>query len=236
MFNIIHKFKLFSRALVVIAIAFFLPVVSFGVFAQEDVPEDSDTAVAEEIEVEDDDEDEAEEIEVEDADEEEEDEAEGEGPPEGREKSEKPEQKETRGQGADRRSRVANAVHEMLAVADRTGGLGEQIREIAKAHEQDAEEAEDALEEAEERGALAKFFIGPNYKKLNFVEEKLEEHNKRFSELDQLRAKLSSKLDSTLLETQLEAMEQVRSELRESLTEAKKGFSLFGWLNRWLSK
>lgn len=238
MFN---SFKFISRLLVVMAIALLLPTVTFGVFAQEGTPEAAE-AVAEEIEVEDEDQDE--EVEVEDEEEEEDvdedeedDEEEGEegegGPPEDRGK---PEKEESGGQGLENRSDVANAVHELLELADRSGGIGEQIREVARAHSQDEEEAEEALDEAKERGKVAKFFIGPNYKQLNKVEENLEEHNKRFAELEQLQAKLESKEDSQLMERQLEVMEQSRDEMREEVKAAKKGFSLFGWLNRWISK
>lgn len=211
MFN---NFKFISRLLIVMAIALLLPTATFVVFAQEDAPENVE-AVAEE------------------AEEEDEDGEEGEGPPEDRGK---PDTEEVRGQGLENRSDVANAVRELLELADRSGGIGEQIREIAKAHSQDEEEAEEALEEAKERGKVAKFFIGPNYKQLNKVEENLEEHNKRFAELEQLKAKLESKEDSQLLERQLEVMEQSRDGMMEEVKEAKKGFSLFGWLNRWLSK
>ena len=136
----------------------------------------------------------------------------------------------------DRRSAVANAVRELLEIADRSGGIGEQIREIAREHSQDEEEAEEALEEASERGKVAKFFIGPNYKQLEKVKEKLEEHNKRFAELEQLQAKLESKADAQAVAEQLRIMEQSRDELREEMETTEKGFSLFGWLNRLLSK
>ena len=39
-----------------------------------------------------------------------------------------------------RRSQVANAVHEMLQVAERNGGIGEQVRVIAQAQNQNQEQ------------------------------------------------------------------------------------------------
>ncbi|MCK5611527.1 hypothetical protein KAR91_57180 [Candidatus Pacearchaeota archaeon] len=211
MFNITHKF---SRFLIIGAIVFLLPFFAFSTFAQEGASENTGAVVAEEVD-------------------ENENGSERKGSLEGRGRLE---MKEERGQGLDRRSAVANAVHELLEVADRSGGIGKQIRELAMEHNEGEEKANRALDKAEERGKVAKFFIGPNYKQLKKVEENLKEHNKRFAELEQLQSKLESKADAQLLAEQLKTMEQSRDELRGEMEATQKGFSLFGWLNRYLSK
>ena len=144
-------------------------------------------------------------------------------------------QQEPRGEGIARQSRVANAVQEMLQVAERNEGVGTKIREIAREQNRVHEEMEEGLGTAKERKAWVKFFIGPNYGKLKEVEENFEKHIERLGELRELRAKVENQGDAQLLQEQLRVMEQVATELKEDVATAKKGFSLFGWLNRWLS-
>ena len=145
-------------------------------------------------------------------------------------------QQEPGGEGVVRRNRVANAVQEMLQVAERNEGVGTKIREIAREQNRVHEEMEEYLEAAQERKGWVKFFIGPNYGKLKEVEGRLEGHIERLGELKELRAKVANQGDAQLLQEQLQVMEQVASELKGEVESAKKGFSLFGWLNRLLSR
>jgi len=138
--------------------------------------------------------------------------------------------------GLNRRSRVANAVQEMLGVADRIGGIGEQVRVIARAQNQNQEQIETNLDAVKNRGRLKKFFFGPDYKRLNTVEEKLVNHSEKLSELKALAAQITDEADKASLEAQIKVMEQAAAEIQNEANSEKKGFSLFGWLNRMLSK
>lgn len=144
-------------------------------------------------------------------------------------------QQEPRGEGVTRRSRVANAVQAMLQVAERNEGIGNQVREIAREQNRVHEEMELGLEVLKERKAWVKFFIGPKYSKVKEVEEILNKHMEQLGELKELRAQVKNEGDAEFLQEQLKVMEEVASEMKEQVAEAKKGFSLFGWFNRWLS-
>lgn len=134
---------------------------------------------------------------------------------------------------AGRRSRVANAIQNMEMIANRNGGIGDQIRTIARNQNQLQEQAEEALDKAQKRSRFAKFFIGPDYGQLKDIGEKLEMHNKRIEELKELRDDLDSD-DEILLDEQIEVMENTAQELLEEASQETRGFSLFGWLNRLL--
>jgi hypothetical protein len=139
-------------------------------------------------------------------------------------------------QGEQRRSRVANAVQEMLAVADRNPGIGQQIRTIAQNQNQEQEEMEEALQATKKRSGVVKFFIGPNYKELKKVEDRIENHKNRLEELKGLRAQLENSADAEVLTQQIQIMEQIGAELENEVNEEKQGISLFGWLFRWMAK
>jgi hypothetical protein len=135
-----------------------------------------------------------------------------------------------------RRSRVANAVQEMERIAVNNQGIGDQVRVIARNQNRTQEKAEGFLRTAQKRGGFVKFFIGPNYKQLKSVEKQLESHTQNITELKELKKQIKNSPDSVLLNEQIRIMEEITAELRKETIEEKKGFSLFGWLFKLLSK
>lgn len=132
----------------------------------------------------------------------------------------------------ERRSEVANAVHELLQVADRTGGIGEQIRIIAQNQNKTQEDLENSLVKIESRSKFTKFFIGPNYSEISRGLKLLEQNLEQIKELDKIKTKLMNETDKQNIALQIQNLEKVNEELKNSLGIAKKGFSLFGWISR----
>lgn len=136
----------------------------------------------------------------------------------------------------ERRSVVASAVQELLAVADRTGGIGQQIRTIAQSQNDNDQEIETKIKIVKNRGRLLKFFFGPDYKNLNSVEDRLNYQEQQLAELRQLSGQVTDEKDAVKVTEQVKAIEAVNAELRDQIKNESKGFSLFGWLNKLLSK
>ena len=139
-------------------------------------------------------------------------------------------------QGEQSRSRVANAVQKMLAIAGRSGGIGQQIKAVVQSQEQNQKGIETELNKAKERSGLVKFIIGPDYKELKKVENRLKSHNKNLEELRKLRDQLTDDVDKNIMAQQIQVMQQVQAELKNEVNEEKKGVSLLGWLFKWFSK
>ncbi|MFH1822936.1 MAG: hypothetical protein ABH830_04515, partial [Patescibacteria group bacterium] len=129
-----------------------------------------------------------------------------------------------------RRSQVSNAVQEMLQVADRQGGIGEQVRLIAQQQNQGEEQMEQAMEIVKNRGRLKKFLLGPDYKNLETVEEKLNQFDEQLENLKDLSETVENSSDQETLTNQITIMEQVRNQLQNEVMVEKKSFGLFGWL------
>ncbi len=146
----------------------------------------------------------------------------------------------SQGQGGDkasqRRSRVANAVQRMLQIAERNKGVGQQIRTIAQAQNQEQEQIEAEMSQVKNRGQLKKFFFGPDHKNLNSIEDGLADHEAKLEQLRQLAVQLVGEDDIIALQEQIGIMEQVKVELENEVVSESKGFSLFGWLNKMLVK
>lgn len=132
--------------------------------------------------------------------------------------------------GEQRRSQVANAVHQMLQVADRVGGIGEQVRVIAQSQQQNHEEVEAKLERIKERSGFAKFFIGPKYDEIEKAKDLLEQDKDKIKDLEDLKSILTNEEDKAKITEQVEVIKKAMTEVENIIGEEQKGFSLFGWL------
>lgn len=135
-----------------------------------------------------------------------------------------------------RRSRVANAVQEMLMLAEKNQGIGKQIRTIARNQQENIDSLEEKLKQIKNRGRLKKFFLGPDYKNLNSVEGMIVNHEERLSELKNLALQISDDEDLQKLQEQIMVMENISKELKQETLGERDGFSLFGWLYKKFAK
>lgn len=132
--------------------------------------------------------------------------------------------------GEQRRSQVANAVHEMLQVADRSGGIGEQVRIIAQSQIQNHEGIEEEIEEIKDRSSFSKFFIGPKYEKIEKAKELLKQDKEKINKLEELKASITNEADKIKVTEQIDVIKKALTEVENIINEEQKGFSLFGWL------
>jgi len=144
--------------------------------------------------------------------------------------TETPEPKENR--SLERRSEVANAVHLLLESADRSGGIGEQVRIIAQEQNKKYEEVEVLVEKIEKRGSFAKFFIGPDFDNIKKAKDSLKENKDKVEELEDLKKQIKDKEELENIEEQISVLKNVESEISEILNREETRFSLFGWLSK----
>ena len=134
-----------------------------------------------------------------------------------------------------RRSQVADAVQEMLQVAERNGGIGQQVKTIAQTQTQNQEKLEASLQKVQSRSGFAKFFVGPNYGEINNAKKILEQNKEQIKQLSQVKNQLANQGDAQNLTQQIQTLEQASLQIENSLGTAQKGFSLFGWMFRMFS-
>ena len=135
-----------------------------------------------------------------------------------------------------RRSEVANAVQQMLQVADRNGGIGQQVKTIAQTQTQNQDKLETSLQKAENRNGFVKFLIGPNYGEINNAQKLLAQNQEQIAQLTQLKNQLTNQSDAQILDQQIQVLEQTNLQIENSLQNAQGGFSLLGWMFRLFSK
>jgi hypothetical protein len=129
-----------------------------------------------------------------------------------------------------RRSQVANQVHQLLDLSNRMGGIGEQVREIAQSQYVDIEKIEESVSNLQERSRFARFFIGPKTDKVEEAKSLLTENKERLETLKELKTEIKDAEDIEVYEKAVSDFESYITEIEEMVTKEEKGFSLFGWL------
>lgn len=140
--------------------------------------------------------------------------------------------KDNSGLGEQRRSQVANAIQAMLQIAERSGGIGQQVKVIAQNQNQNQIKLEKNIEKIQTRSGFAKFFIGPNYGEIKDAQKTLEQNREQVRQMNQVSIQLENVGDQQQLTEQIRILEQANQEIEVLIAGAQKGFSLFGWLNR----
>lgn len=128
------------------------------------------------------------------------------------------------------RSRVANFVQELLQVADREGGIGEQVREIARQQNQASETAIRAMEKVQTRNRIKTFLVGSDYRNLGALRSELVQTRNRLEQLKRLMERAENEESRLELQNQIQQMEQEQERIRNFIKEQEGKFSLFGWL------
>ncbi|MDD5696429.1 MAG: hypothetical protein PHO90_00450 [Candidatus Pacebacteria bacterium] len=134
------------------------------------------------------------------------------------------------------RSTVANFVQNLLEVADREGGIGEQVRTIAQQQNQSAEVTVQAMEKVQTRSRVKTFLIGSDYKNLGALRSEMVQTTNRLQQLNNLMENVQNQGDKTELQAQIQTLQQEQAKI-EAFVKAEEGkFSLFGWFVKLFSE
>ncbi len=134
------------------------------------------------------------------------------------------------------RSEVANFVQSLLQVADREGGIGEQVRVIAQQQNDSEAATTQAIEKVQTRSKIKTFLIGSDYKNLGALRSEMVKTRNRIEQLNRLMENIQNEGDKTELQNQIQTLEQEQTNI-ENFIKAQEGkFSLFGWLLKLFNK
>lgn len=128
------------------------------------------------------------------------------------------------------RNEVADAVQQMLQVADRVGGIGQEIKVVAQAQNENQVKIQDSINKIESRSGLVKFIAGPNYGEINNAQNVLNQNKEQITQLNQIKSQIANQSDQQKLAEQISILEQSNVKLEAALNQSGQGFSLLGWL------
>jgi len=131
---------------------------------------------------------------------------------------------------------VADFVQNILQVADREGGIGQQIRIIAQEQNQSAGISIQAMEQVQARSRIKTFLLGTDYKNLGVLRSEVVQTRNRLEQLNRLMENVQNQAGQTELQGQIQDLEQEQEKI-ENFIEGQEGkFSLFGWLLKMFSQ
>lgn len=132
--------------------------------------------------------------------------------------------------------KTENAKTENSIQADIKNKVKKQIEEVAAEQESFQEKTVAAIEEVENDGNFKKFILGPDYKNLGQLRSELVHNRNQIRKLIQAIETLKINGEDTVsLELQLQTLTQERERIKSIITTNQEGFSLFGWVGRFLS-
>ncbi|HOW60567.1 MAG TPA: hypothetical protein P5548_01405 [Candidatus Moranbacteria bacterium] len=127
------------------------------------------------------------------------------------------------------RSAVANFVQNLLSVADREGGIGQEVRVIAQQQNDMKDRAADLIYAVENRNKVKTFFIGTSYRNVGELRSQMVQTRNQVEQLKRLIEKTTNEQDKTELQNQIQTMEQEQARINDFITQNESKFSLFGW-------
>ncbi len=145
--------------------------------------------------------------------------------------------KENKGQAQKHRSEAAEFVLNLLHVAEREpGGIGEQVRTIAREQNEATEKIAEALDKVEKRNKIKTFFAGSDYKNLGQLRSAMVHVRNRIERLNRLMERIEGESDKNEIKNQIHALEQERTRIENFIKTNEDKFSLFGWFVKLFNK
>lgn len=130
------------------------------------------------------------------------------------------------------RSAVATFVKSILAVADREGGIGAEVRAVAQSQNDSASTTAEAIVKVSERSALRTFLIGHDYKNLGVLRSELATTSANIAKLKTLLDGATIPANRVELEAQIKVLETEWAKIEAFVETNESKFSVFGWLTK----
>jgi hypothetical protein len=127
------------------------------------------------------------------------------------------------------RSTVATFVKSLLAVADREGGIGKEVRVIAQQQNDTKEKTAEEIKTVENRSKIKTFFLGSDFKNLGDLRSQMVQTRNQIAQLTRLAEKAENPESKTELQSQILTLSQEQASIDNFITQNEDKFSLFGW-------
>lgn len=137
---------------------------------------------------------------------------------------------------ASHRSVVSTYVRSLLDVADREGGIGQQVRVIAQQQNESLDKTTETINKIQNRNRIKTFLIGSDYKNIGSLRSLMVKTRNEVEQLKRLAEKTTTEEVKTELQNQIQILEQEQTKINDFITLNEEKFSLFGWVLKLLNK
>jgi len=128
-----------------------------------------------------------------------------------------------------RRSEVAKQVQALLTVANRNGGIGQEVRAIAQEYASTSDRIIETKSKVEDRPTWVSVLIGADYKNLGALRSEVVTTQNHIKRLTAARDRSTSSTTQATLDTQIQALKDTASSTETFVKENEDSFSFLGW-------
>lgn len=139
---------------------------------------------------------------------------------------------DTEDEGEKHRSDVADIVHSLKALADRDGGIGDEVRKIAQEQASSSEHVAEAMGKVEARSALLSFLFGADFKNLGTLRSELATTENHIKQLTEAKSGAVSADVKAGIDVQISALQKANADASAFVQAHEEVFSIFGWFTR----
>lgn len=139
------------------------------------------------------------------------------------------------GRGMERRSQVAQFVHQLLESTP-SGGIGRQVRQIARLQNQDQQQIEENLNQIESRPVVFKKIFGYHKKAIKNMERLFAQNQDRLTYLRQLAPQIQDQSDQQKVEDLITGLQEQQTQLNNLIDQEKQFKGIWGWLKNLFAK
>jgi len=134
-------------------------------------------------------------------------------------------------------NRVRLAVHAFLAMENLTGGIGQNVSQIAREFNNSIQATIRAEERIQVRNMLVKFFMGGDQESAGEIEQEVNRNQLRIQSLEQLRDQCNCTTEvRVMIQEQIQNMQLEQTRLQELSQNEIQNRGLFGWMFGWMKK
>jgi hypothetical protein len=113
--------------------------------------------------------------------------------------------------------------------------VSQQVQQVVTEQLTTQEQTAQAMEQVEKRNKVKTFLLGSDYKNLGQLRSELVQNRNQIRSLIRTMNEAQNDTDKTAIENQLTLLMQERERIKSVVTANEGGFSLFGWVSRFLN-
>lgn len=127
------------------------------------------------------------------------------------------------------RSSVAASVQKLINVADREGGIGAEVRVIARTQNDSASTSPAAIAKIENRSSFKTMLVGSDYESVGTLRSEITTTRNNIERLKTLRDRTVDIQVKAEIDAQIQVLEESQVKLNTFVEAHENTFSLFGW-------
>lgn len=131
---------------------------------------------------------------------------------------------------------VSHVVNELNKIAERDGGIGKELKDVAKEQNELKEKTVEAVKKIENRSGLKTFFIGTDYKNLGMLRSVTVTIDNHINRLMRAKERAINPATVADVEEEILLLQAEKTSLETFIKDNEDKFSIFGWFVKLFNK